>query len=119
MKKPNSQPPGELHLQTGPARWGQCRWIVVGQCSSTLDDLHLAPGSLAATRKVITDFIEKDMNQNDEAAITSASGQIGFLQQLTDQKAVLRAALQRLKYRPYSVRDFDRPANDGVSGPTD
>jgi len=75
-----------------------------------LDDLHLAPGSLAATRKVMTDFIEKEMNQNDEAAITSASGQIGFLQQLTDQKAVLRAALQRVKYRPYSVRDLDRPA---------
>jgi len=75
-----------------------------------LDDLHLGLGSLAATRKVMTDFIEKEMNQNDEAAITSASGQIGFLQQLSDQKAVLRAALKRVKYRPYSVRDFDRPA---------
>ncbi|HYN24504.1 MAG TPA: VWA domain-containing protein [Pyrinomonadaceae bacterium] len=75
-----------------------------------LDDLHLGLGSLAATRKVMTDFIEKEMNQNDEAAITSASGQIGFLQQLSGQKAVLRAALQRVKYRPYSVRDFDRPA---------
>lgn len=74
-----------------------------------LDDLHLAHGSLAATRKVMTDFIEKEMNQNDEVSITSASGQIGFLQQLTDQKAVLRAALQRVKYRAYSVRDFERP----------
>jgi VWFA-related protein len=75
-----------------------------------LDDLHLGPGSLAATRKVMSDFIEKEMNQNDEVAITSASGQIGFLQQLTDQKAVLRAALDRVKYRPYSVRDSERPA---------
>lgn len=75
-----------------------------------LDDLHLGLGSLAATRKVMTEFIERDMNQNDEAAITSASGQVGFLQQLTDQKPVLRAALQRIKHRPYSVRDFDRPA---------
>ena len=57
----------------------------------------------------MTHFIDKEMNQNDEASITSASGQIGFLQQLTDQKAVLRAALERVKYRPYSVRDFDRP----------
>ncbi|CAN5753902.1 hypothetical protein BH18ACI4_BH18ACI4_12230 [soil metagenome] len=75
-----------------------------------LDDLHLGLGSLAATRKVINNFVENEMQQNDEAAITSASGQIGFLQQLTDHKAVLRAALQRLKYRPYSVRDLDRPA---------
>jgi len=49
------------------------------------------------------------MGQNDEAAIASASGQIGFLQQLTDNKAVLRMALERLKVRPYSVRDFERP----------
>lgn len=75
-----------------------------------LDDLHLGPGGLVAVRKVITDFIDKEMNQNDEAAITSASGQIGFLQQLTDHKTVLRAALQRVKFRPYSVRDLDRPA---------
>ncbi|MDQ3667599.1 MAG: VWA domain-containing protein [Acidobacteriota bacterium] len=75
-----------------------------------LDDLHLGLGSLTAARKVITEFIDKEMTQNDEAAITSASGQIGFLQQLTDHKTVLRAALQRLKLRPYSVRDSDRPA---------
>jgi VWFA-related protein len=75
-----------------------------------LDDLHLGPGGLASARKAMTEFIEKEMNQNDEAAITSASGQIGFLQQLTDQKAVLLAAIERVKYRPYSVRDLDRPA---------
>jgi VWFA-related protein len=74
-----------------------------------LDDLHLGPGSLAAARKVMTNFIDNEMNQNDEASITSASGQIGFLQQLTDQKSVLRAALQRVKYRPYSVQDSERP----------
>lgn len=75
-----------------------------------VDDLHLDLPSLATTRKLITRFIDKEMGQNDEAAIASASGQIGFLQQLTDNKTVLRAALERLKFRPYSVRDFDRPA---------
>ena len=74
-----------------------------------VDDLHLDLGSLNATRKTITDFIDKEMSQNDEVAITSASGQIGFLQQLTDNKTVLRNALQRIKHRPYSVRDFERP----------
>lgn len=75
-----------------------------------VDDLHLDLPSLAATRKLIARFIDREMGQNDEAAITSANGQIGFLQQLTDNKAVLRAALERLKLRPYSVRDFERPA---------
>ncbi|MDQ2975279.1 MAG: VWA domain-containing protein [Acidobacteriota bacterium] len=74
-----------------------------------VDDLHLGAGSLVTTRKLITQFIEKEMGQNDEAAITSASGQIGFLQQLTDQKFVLRAALERLKAHPYSARDSNRP----------
>ncbi|MGI9166902.1 MAG: VWA domain-containing protein [Pyrinomonadaceae bacterium] len=74
-----------------------------------VDDLHLDLGSLNATQKTITDFIEKEMSQNDEVAIASASGQIGFLQQLTDNRTVLRNALQRIKVRPYSVRDFDRP----------
>lgn len=74
-----------------------------------IDDLHLDLASLNAAKKVIIDFVDKQMAQNDEVAITSASGQIGFLQQLTDNKTVLRAALERLKFRPYSVRDIDRP----------
>ena len=75
-----------------------------------LDDLHLSAGSMAQTRKMLLRFIEREMGQNDEAAITSASGQIGFLQQLTDNKAVLRQAVDRLRARPYSIRDGERPA---------
>jgi VWFA-related protein len=75
-----------------------------------IDDLHLDLPGLNATRKLITRFIDREMGQNDQAEIASANGQIGFLQQLTDNKAALRAALERLKLRPYSVRDFERPA---------
>ena len=74
-----------------------------------VDDLHLDLAGLQTTQKLIPRFIDQEMGQNDEAAIASASGQIGFLQQLTDNKAVLHAALERLKFRPYSVRDSDRP----------
>jgi VWFA-related protein len=74
-----------------------------------VDDLHLPLAALQTTRKLITSFIDKNMGQNDEAAIASTSGQIGFLQQLTDNKTVLHAALERLKFRPYTVRDSDRP----------
>jgi VWFA-related protein len=75
-----------------------------------VDDLHMDLKALDLTRKLVTRFIESEMGQNDEAAIVSASGQIGFLQQLTDNKAVLRAALERLKGRSYSVRDSDTPS---------
>jgi len=67
-------------------------------------------GGLAAAKKVINQFIEKEMGQNDQAAITSATGQIGFLQQLTTDRMILRMALDRLSPRNYSVRDADRPA---------
>lgn len=74
-----------------------------------VDDLHLTAGDVPFTRKLLLSFIEKDMGQNDEVAITSVTGQIGFLQQLSDNKTVLRAAVDRLKPRPYVVTDFERP----------
>lgn len=74
-----------------------------------VDDLHMSANNLTSAREVLLHYIEKEMGQNDEAAITSPSGQIGFLQQLTDNRNVLRAATGRLKPRPYLVRDFDRP----------
>jgi len=75
-----------------------------------VDDLHLDLSGITTTKKLITRFIDDEMGQNDEGAISSASGQIGFLQQLTDNRTVLHAALERLKPRPYSVRDFESPA---------
>jgi VWFA-related protein len=74
-----------------------------------VDDLHIDLSGTKSAQKVITRFIDAEMGQNDEAAITSASGQIGFLQQLTDNKTVLRRALERLSPRPYAVTDMQRP----------
>jgi VWFA-related protein len=61
-----------------------------------LDDIHLSSSSLIRARKALTDFIENQMSQDDQVAIVSTSGQIGFLQQLTDNKAVLTEAVARL-----------------------
>lgn len=74
-----------------------------------VNDLHIEPGSLARIHKLINNFIDKQLGLNDQVAITSSSGQIGFLQQLTDNPAVLRAALDRMKYVPGTVRDNQRP----------
>lgn len=75
-----------------------------------VDDLHLSPNNLVSARKVLLKYVDEEMRQNDEAGIASTSGQIGFLQQLTDNKTVLHAAIERLKARPYSVGDTERPA---------
>ncbi len=74
-----------------------------------VNDLQLEPGSVARTHKLINNFINNQLGPNDQAAITSASGQIGFLQQLTSNRAVLRAAVDRLKFVPGASRDLDRP----------
>ncbi len=74
-----------------------------------LDDFHMDQPGVVAARKVITTFIDKHMGQNDQAAVTSASGQIGFLQQLTADRKVLRTALDRVTARRHSVSDLDRP----------
>jgi len=74
-----------------------------------IDDIHLAPGSMTQARTLLQRFIDREMGQNDEAAIASSSGQIGFLQQLTDDKTVLRAATGRLKVRSYTAQDAQRP----------
>ena len=73
-----------------------------------IDDLHLSLGSVERTRQMLTRFVETDMRQNDQVAIASTSGQIGFLQQFTEEKAVLRAAIGRLSHHPYNVRDMGR-----------
>src|ERR1041384_5471057 len=63
-----------------------------------LDDLHLSLSSINRTRDLLKRFIDRDMGQNDLAEIASTSGQLGFLQQLTDNKSVLTAAADRLHY---------------------
>src|ERR1044071_10079999 len=74
-----------------------------------IDDLHLSLEGLGRTRRAFTRFIEQEMTPRDQVALVSASGQIGFLQQRTDNKAVLRAALARLNPVPYVVLDRDQP----------
>jgi len=74
-----------------------------------IDDLHLSPGSLVRTRKALNEFIENGMSDRDQVAITSPSGQIGFLQQFTDDRPALRSAVARLNYRTNTKMDMDNP----------
>ena len=67
-----------------------------------VDDLHLSGESLARGRKTLLHFIENQLNPEDRVAIVSSSGQVGFLQQLTDNSAVLHEAIARLNYKQNS-----------------
>ncbi len=74
-----------------------------------VDDLHLSLDSMARTRSTITHFVDDEMKPRDNVLIVSASGQLGFLQQFTNSKPVLRAAVARLKPIPFTPRDTEPP----------
>jgi VWFA-related protein len=71
-----------------------------------LDDLHLSLDGVGRTKKMLNNFINTEMGDNDLVAIASASGHIGFLQQFTDNKEVLQAAVERIGHVPYVVSDY-------------
>lgn len=73
-----------------------------------IDDLHLSADSVQRTRKGILEFVENEMSIEDQVAVASPSGQIGFLERLSDVKGVVRAAVNRLNHKPYSVRDHEQ-----------
>lgn len=60
------------------------------------DDLHLSFESRKRARDLIKHFLDEEFTDEDMAAVVSSSGRLGFLQQFTDNPAVLRAAAARL-----------------------
>jgi len=73
-----------------------------------IDDLHLSAASVQRTRKAILDFVDNEMSIEDQVAVATPSGQLGFLQRFSDHKSVVRAAVGRLNHKPYTVRDTEQ-----------
>ncbi|HEU4712508.1 MAG TPA: VWA domain-containing protein [Pyrinomonadaceae bacterium] len=73
-----------------------------------IDDLHLSAASLQRTRKALLDFVDNEMSIDDQVAVATPSGQLGFLQRFSDHKSVVRAAVGRLNQKPYTVRDTEQ-----------
>ncbi len=78
-----------------------------------VDDLHLTPEGISRARELILNFIEREMTPGIQALVASASGQIGFLQQFTNDRAVLRAAVARIRQVSQASLDNERPAMSG------
>src|SRR6476646_4687975 len=71
-----------------------------------IDDLHLEPDSLSRTRSMLQHFLDHEMSSKDNVAIATASGQVGFLEQFTNNRAVLDAALARILPRQYDASGY-------------
>jgi VWFA-related protein len=91
--------PGEGSTQTGRGRT-----IIF-----FVDDVHLTQPGIVRTRKSLTEFIDRSMAPNDQVAITSTSGEIGFLQQFTDDKYVLHEAVAKLASKYVGGLDMGEP----------
>lgn len=74
-----------------------------------VDDIHLSPSSIVQARDLIKKYIDYEHTENDEVQIVSASGRVGFFQQLTDNKIVLRKAAERLTHYQRTGKDYGVP----------
>jgi VWFA-related protein len=74
-----------------------------------LDDYHLGPTSLEQTRRVIAAYADRSLGPRDVAVVGSASGQFGFLEQVSGSATLLKAAAARVSSRARNVVDVDIP----------
>ena len=74
-----------------------------------IDDFHLSPEGINRAKELLRNFVEKEMTPNMQVLVASPGGQIGFLQQFTNDREVVRAAIGRLKFLPQALLDAERP----------
>jgi VWFA-related protein len=73
-----------------------------------LDDYHLSTNSITRTREMLKTFVDKQMALDDEVALVTATGQLGFLEQFAAEPAVILRAIDKLAHRSFSSSDAER-----------
>ncbi|MBV9923398.1 MAG: VWA domain-containing protein [Acidobacteria bacterium] len=76
------------------------------------NDLEMSWESIYYARRAIQKFVDEQMQPGDFVAILPASGGSGALQQFTNDKRLLNAAVKNLRWQPQfgtSVRPFEAP----------
>jgi VWFA-related protein len=74
-----------------------------------VDDIHLSPTSIMQAKELIKKYVAYEQTENDETQIVSATGRVGFFQQLTDNRIVLTKATERLTYYQRPGKDYEVP----------
>ena len=76
------------------------------------NDLEMSWESVYYARKAIKKFVDEQMQPGDFVAILPASGGSGALQQFTNDKRLLNAAVKNLRWQPqfgHGIRPFEPP----------
>jgi VWFA-related protein len=79
------------------------------------NDLEMSWESVYYARRAIKKFVDEQMQPGDFVAILPASGGSGALQQFTNDKRLLNAAIRNLRWQPQfgrSVRPFEAQTTD-------
>jgi VWFA-related protein len=70
-----------------------------------VDDLNLSFASVYYTRKALLRFVDEQMQPGDLVAVIRTGGAVGALQQFTSDKTVLRTAINKIRWSPFSNID--------------
>ncbi len=68
--------------------------------SIVVDDLNMSFASIYYARKALRRFVDQQMQPGDLVAIIRTGGGVGALQQFTSDKALLHAAIERVRWNP-------------------
>lgn len=83
-------------LPTNEIRAG--RYVILA-----VDDLHLAFANLTYAKQAMLRFVEQQMAADDQVALITTSGQLGLFQQFTNDREILKRAINRLTLRERTV----------------
>ncbi|HET6976714.1 MAG TPA: VWA domain-containing protein [Pyrinomonadaceae bacterium] len=67
-----------------------------------VDDLGLSAESIGQVRRQLKKFIAEEIQPNDLVAIIRVSGEVGALQQFTNDRRVLNRAMEQVRWSPCS-----------------
>ena len=77
-----------------PARPSAGRVIVL-----FADNLHMSAASLAAVKKQLREFVDEQMTARDTVLILTSAGSLGTLQRFTNDRNILRQAIDKIPLR--------------------
>lgn len=76
-----------------------------------VDDLTIPAEDMITVRRLLTDFVDNQMRENDLVAIVRVIGGAGLLQQFTSDKQLLRRAIAELTPRSHPYSAFNNLEN--------
>jgi VWFA-related protein len=95
----NAEKPSKTLLPPTPVKPEQVRRTI----ALVVDDLSLSFESISYTRRALRKFVDEQMQDGDLVAIIRTGSGIGALQQFTNDKRQLLAAIEKVRWSPYGT----------------